>query len=475
MASGSSTCWNRRKTLGALLGSGCLIAFMLLSSMSSLSYGDFATAFNSIRELATTTDVGCALACGVALAMGAIERKGATPHRAAVGATIAVCGVGLCLSAFLRAGYLAGSGETALLVGDACVGFFFTLSCLTWWHVFAALDEVAATRRLAQSFLVGLALFMCLAAMPAEAAMPLMAIGLPGVSCALCAVLACGPDGDAGSGAHTDGQSAGAGAGEASPRRVLIAEIAATISVSSLLTGLLLNIVPIALNTEDSFNSLSLPSGGAAVLLAVLAVCLLLVTSRSKSIPLAGMYIIGFTVLAFGYLTFPFLPSGGVSLALLAVGQFVVMAFIVVLVMRFHGGEARSWSETSVFAFGAAATCAGELVADVIATIVVDSPSYIYDEFQTRAVITFIALAILIVFALVALPKVEVAVTSASADKRTADVSAPSSHEKALEEFAAAHGLSPRETEILLLIAAGRDVPYIENKLTLAKSTVKTP
>ena len=43
-----------------------------------------------------------------------------------------------------------------------------------------------------------------------------------------------------------------------------------------------------------------------------------------------------------------------------------------------------------------------------------------------------------------------------------------------IAQFAKMHGLTARETEVLSLIVAGRDVPYIERELVLAKSTVKT-
>ena len=50
----------------------------------------------------------------------------------------------------------------------------------------------------------------------------------------------------------------------------------------------------------------------------------------------------------------------------------------------------------------------------------------------------------------------------------------PVSFKQLCTEFAEAHNLSARESEVLTLIANGRDVPYIERELVLAKSTVKT-
>lgn len=43
-----------------------------------------------------------------------------------------------------------------------------------------------------------------------------------------------------------------------------------------------------------------------------------------------------------------------------------------------------------------------------------------------------------------------------------------------VELFAQEYKLSPRETDVLKLVTMGRDVPYIEQELTLSKSTVKT-
>lgn len=42
-----------------------------------------------------------------------------------------------------------------------------------------------------------------------------------------------------------------------------------------------------------------------------------------------------------------------------------------------------------------------------------------------------------------------------------------------VETVAQACGLTPRETEVLSLLAAGRSVPYIAGDLCIAESTVK--
>ncbi len=51
---------------------------------------------------------------------------------------------------------------------------------------------------------------------------------------------------------------------------------------------------------------------------------------------------------------------------------------------------------------------------------------------------------------------------------------APSSEEERLEGIARHHGLSPRETEVFVLLAQGRNRSYIQNRLFLAEGTVKT-
>lgn len=44
----------------------------------------------------------------------------------------------------------------------------------------------------------------------------------------------------------------------------------------------------------------------------------------------------------------------------------------------------------------------------------------------------------------------------------------------ALESFAARRGLTKREVEVLLLLAEGRNEPYIESALGISRTTVKT-
>ena len=46
--------------------------------------------------------------------------------------------------------------------------------------------------------------------------------------------------------------------------------------------------------------------------------------------------------------------------------------------------------------------------------------------------------------------------------------------ELACEELAAAHGLTKRETELLRLLAQGRDASYVERTLFLSRNTVKS-
>lgn len=525
-----------------VLGTGCLLAYVLLSTMSSMPYGEFQLAFDSIMELAATGDMGCALACVVLFATTCAQACGAEPQDAeslGVGShdagsvdderagaagfkglvSLAVASaIGLCLSTFLRAGCFAPESSGGLLVGDFCSALFLTFLFFVWWQVYALLDEGLFLLRLAQSLLLALVLFVLLALVPTWLALPAMALALPLGACLPCVLLLrrAAPAVSRESLSFPQGSRASQGF-EGQPDRRILGMVFSTVAISALFAGLVLNIIPLALNTETSFNSLSVPALIAAVLLA-LFVFYLVYLSKRGSFSLSALYIVGFLLLAFGYLTFPFLPTEGVPLSLMAVGQFVVVVFIALLLLRFMNGCAQGWGTARTFVFGATALCAGELLADVVAICVMLSPSYAYEEFQTRAVITFIAIAVLILLSLLLLPKVDLALaqfdpeptseprsleSSSRADAgaelasepwlQGADALAdmapdfetqPSTAESrsqpslTLEElcadFSSAYGLSHRESEVLFLLASGRDVPYIEKKLTLAKSTVKT-
>jgi DNA-binding CsgD family transcriptional regulator len=45
---------------------------------------------------------------------------------------------------------------------------------------------------------------------------------------------------------------------------------------------------------------------------------------------------------------------------------------------------------------------------------------------------------------------------------------------QACHELSRTHRLTPRECDILLLLAGGRDTPYIANQLFISKNTVRT-
>lgn len=54
------------------------------------------------------------------------------------------------------------------------------------------------------------------------------------------------------------------------------------------------------------------------------------------------------------------------------------------------------------------------------------------------------------------------------ADARVTDI------ERRCDELARAAGLTPRETEVLGLLARGRNAAYIQEKLTISRNTVKS-
>lgn len=121
------------------------------------------------------------------------------------------------------------------------------------------------------------------------------------------------------------------------------------------------------------------------------------------------------------------------------------------------------------------------LAADAAVVLMQMQDGFDYGDFTFRTLFASCGIAVLVVLLIGPLPRVrellarraQVNGPGVSAES-FAPVDARALRQQQVEAFADAHDLTTRETEVLQLIAAGRDVPYIEQELVLAKSTVKT-
>ena len=225
-------------------------------------------------------------------------------------------------------------------------------------------------------------------------------------------------------------------------------------------------------------GTLTQPAAICALLTIVFATVLFAFAKRG-ALSLAPLYYVGFAMTAFNYLAFPYHFSGGIPLAVGEAGRIVIALFIIILMMRLL--DNRGGNASVLFLKVTAVAFAAMLVADIIAVTVQLQPGFDYADFRFRTVFAGIGTAVLVVLLLGPLPRVNAAIAplpepvpSPTDNDSPSNLTLEERLEQACASFATDHGLSARESEVLTLIANGRDVPYIERELVLAKSTVKT-
>ena len=127
--------------------------------------------------------------------------------------------------------------------------------------------------------------------------------------------------------------------------------------------------------------------------------------------------------------------------------------------------------------------CCTMVACDIAVVALQLTPNFDYSDFVFRTTFSAVGIAALVILLLGPLPRFEIAFaaktkTDNSRKNNETPTEAPQSissrRNELIAQFAEMHGLTTRETEVLSLIVAGRNVPYIERELVLAKSTVKT-
>ena len=111
------------------------------------------------------------------------------------------------------------------------------------------------------------------------------------------------------------------------------------------------------------------------------------------------------------------------------------------------------------------------IVANTFVTALYAWPGFDYLALPLRSVFSGVGIFVLVVLLLGPLPRVYSLVEMKMPEPAEESSENTLGH---VELFAQEYKLSPRETDVLKLVTMGRDVPYIEQELTLSKSTVKT-
>lgn len=206
-----------------------------------------------------------------------------------------------------------------------------------------------------------------------------------------------------------------------------------------------------------------------------------LAVTKRHALPLGVLYFTGFFLTVVGYLLSPYRPLNGAPLGAAEAGRLIICIFILFVALKV-GGKTPSERMSASLKIALMACCT--IVACDIAVVALQlTPNFDYSDFVFRTTFSAVGIAALAVLLLGPLPRFEVAFAmKTDADNSQKNSEAPfespqsiSSRRNALiAQFAKTHGLTARETEVLSFIVAGRDVPYIERELVLAKSTVKT-
>ena len=468
-----------------VLGLGLLLSFVLASVLSRAPFADYEAAFAAQLPLTLTADAGCLAGIGIVAAL-----RGALSSAETRGYTVAVSCMGLGFSSLVKSGVLPPQGDAGLLAGDFLTAAFVMACFLLWCSAIAPSGERIFVRTLASASIIAVALFIPIALAPSGVARIVMGVAIPTGMCA-CFWPSVAPSAPISN--ETDGSNNGARARKAGGEGPVPASLPplalGLISLSFLVCDPMLDLFTVSLFFDDVVAaSLNQPALICVAIVAGGAIALI-VAARRGPVPLRPLYCAGFLLTAIGYLAMPFRPMNGFPLGISEAGRIAICAFALIVVVRFlesndamdAGTPLRVLAKTCAAAFGVMLACDAVVVAMQLI------PGFDYNDFVVRTAFSMFGVGLLVVLLLGPLPRIEAIISptplaesdggaTAKAGVGTLDDSAAASGSlgERCASFARAYGLTARETEILSLIAAGRDVPYIERELVVAKSTVKT-
>ncbi len=442
-------------------GPGCLLAFVFLSIASRAFLPDFDFAFANQLPLTATNDIGLTL--GIATCMLALPRIA----NEAKGYAFALAAMGTCLATLTKIGVIGEMSPITLAAGDALSSFFATTCLILWWQTILEESDRPSPKAIARVGLAGAALFFPFALLPTSIAGIVASIVLPLASC-LCFApfIGTGPQND--NTAPTE------------PSRQPMPGIVAVIAVLSFFTvDPILDLFPTNLFFDGAATgSLCLPGALAIGACAAMSAALL-GFGRKHDTPLAALYVPAFALAAIGFLLSPYRPANGIPLGCAEAGRILACAFMMCVVLR-TSDNAREGFALSLRAALLAGTTV--IACDVVIIALQLMPEFNNSDFVFRTTFSIVNIAALVTLLLGPLPRLELALSAMDSNRTrneapasTQPIADPAAQRDQLAaRFAQKYGLTARETEVLALIAAGRDVPYIERELVLAKSTVKT-
>ena len=468
---------------------GVLLGYVMLTASSDVSLADLGMTPQTLKgPLALSGGAGILMGFVVA----AIARQRLCRGRlvSGVGMSTALAWA-LCIFALLREGCLVdGGGLACVLLGDALTWACVVPLLFVWCRMNVTRSGLDVLRVLGFALMSAMTLFLAVTLMPVQMGRLVVAIVLPATFAFI----------NAHDGARADISGAAfTPAAEATGRVVASSDddpydvanldsgpsmkvsLAGTLFLLPFVASFLTDLLPVGLNAEVLVNSLNVPAAYLVVYLVIFSVYLLILPRFCRPRPL-NIYGIAVIMLAVGYLSLPFSTVGGFALSIFAAGEIIAFIFVGALLcgLYLRGGD-------RLVLRGMLPVCGGMVASDVLCVAMQASPVYDYYDFSVRTAIAAVAVIVIFTLALVLLPRTEEALT----DVLVAPTVRPASEGDSLvfgsaslsgvdpvggqlDRFVARFGLSPREADIVAFIASGRDVPYIERELGLAKSTVKT-
>ncbi len=449
----------------SVIGPSCIVAFILLSLASRAFFADFNLAFGMQLPLTLSGDLGCLIAIIGALACRTRIR------REAVGYLFTLSATGACIAALAKIGLFGINPSVALVGGDALSAFFATSCMLLWWNLILEEQFGSIERHIAAVGFISPALYVLIALLPNPVSGIYAAIVLPFASCACFAPFLTRNGNEPENETPHEGKAA-------TPIPITVKLITV---LSFVVVSLLVGLFPTSLFYDGpAVGSLCLPGLLCALLCMALAGAALIITKRSN-LPLGVLYFTGFFLAVIGFLLSPYRPLNGTPLGASEAGRLIICVFVLFVALKI-GGKTPSECMSASLKIALMACCT--MVACDIAVVALQlTPNFDYSDFVFRTTFSAVGIAALAVLLLGPLPRFEVAFAAKH------EVDNPRGNDATLAEglrsisdrrnaliaqFAEVHGLTTRETEVLALIVAGRNVPYIERELVLAKSTVKT-
>lgn len=179
---------------------------------------------------------------------------------------------------------------------------------------------------------------------------------------------------------------------------------------------------------------------------------------------------VAFYLLAFGLLCMPLFGSTRLSQVFTSAASVLVYMFSLYLVVEF---DKRSNAPTgTVIAFGFAAISLLDWGGRGLASLL---GGEIFQNTWLTPLLIFVILTIIVFFLPARSPAMQLLTTELDGNTDSeAGRAANTQLEKRCSNIACDHGLSARETDILVLLCRGRSTPYIAETLYLSENTVKT-